>query len=44
MAKIQRDVEEIRAVVLYLEEKLGYRVDISMFSAVSHLAKRILRL
>lgn len=29
MAKIQRDVEEIRTVVKYLEEELGYRVDIS---------------
>lgn len=29
MAKIERDVEEIRAVVLYLEDKLGYKVDLS---------------
>ena len=35
MAKIQRDVDEIRAAVLYLEEKLGYKVDISMFALIS---------
>lgn len=32
MAKIERDVEEMREVVLYLEQKLGYKVDLSRLS------------
>lgn len=38
MAKIQRDVDEIRAVVLYLEEKLGYKVDIIIAHSKGGLA------
>lgn len=34
MAKIERDVEEIRAVVLYLEDKLGYKVDLSKLDLI----------
>ncbi|KAK9894416.1 alpha/beta-hydrolase [Cystobasidium minutum MCA 4210] len=38
MAKIERDVEEMREVVLYLEQKLGYKVDLIIAHSKGGLA------